>query len=65
MLIAYLGTSIFYNQLYVHWIWSLMAISFVIVNQSTPESLTVWTGRRGQAPRRQRFIPAGVPPNPR
>lgn len=31
-MIAFLLTSIFYNQLYIHWFWSLLTMSFLLYN---------------------------------
>jgi O-antigen ligase len=60
MLLAFLGTSIFYNQLYIHWIWSLMTISFLFAIRSTPAGVTPDTGRRARTPLRGSFVPAGA-----
>ena len=56
-MIAFLLTSIFYNQLYIHWFWSLLTISFLLHNltkglQGHPE--TMEHGGRISRPRRAR-----------
>lgn len=38
MMIAYLANGIFYNQLYIHWFWTLITITFVL-SQVTGSSL--------------------------
>jgi len=58
MLLAYLGTSIFYNQLYIHWIWSVMTIAFVLVNQTTRSGVPAQTSPRARTPLRGGFVPA-------
>ena len=60
MLLAYLGTSIFYNQIYISWIWSLMTISCVLATQSRPTGVTAHTGRRARTPLRGALVPAGA-----
>jgi O-antigen ligase len=35
-MIGYLATSVFYNQLYIHWFWSLLAISYVLCHLTRP-----------------------------
>jgi len=40
-MLGFLGTSIFYNQLYIHWFWSLLIISFVLSLVTRPTQLAV------------------------
>lgn len=35
-MVAFLGTSLFYNQLYIHWIWSLLMLAYVITGLTSP-----------------------------
>jgi O-antigen ligase len=63
MLLAYLGTSIFYNQLYVHWIWSLMTIAFLLAERSKPTGVTAQASRRVRTPLRGAFVPSRVAHN--
>jgi O-antigen ligase len=39
-MVGYLGSAFFYNQLYIHWFWSLLVMSWVLVGltDSTPKS---------------------------
>ena len=52
LLVAYLGTSIFYNQLYIHWIWSLLTISYLLAIQAGSIHKVV------RSPRRRASAPA-------
>jgi O-antigen ligase len=35
-MVGYLATSVFYNQLYIHWFWSLLTISYVLAGLTVP-----------------------------
>ena len=41
-MVAFLANSFFYNQLYMHWFWSLFALTYVLANVTrAPAKLTV------------------------
>jgi len=48
-MIAFLATGFFYNQLYVHWFWTLITITFVLSELTSGSPATANTGllRRG------------------
>lgn len=35
-MIGYLATSIFYNQLYIHWFWALITIGYILARLTSP-----------------------------
>jgi hypothetical protein len=50
-MVGFLATSIFYNQLYVHWFWSLLTISYVLLGLTHPIRASA-SERRGANPTR-------------
>jgi O-antigen ligase len=48
-MIGFLATSIFYNQLYVHWFWSLITIGYVLAGIVSPVAKPSSSGRPSQA----------------
>ncbi len=35
-MVGYLATSVFYNQLYIHWFWSIVTIAYVLSGLTSP-----------------------------
>jgi O-antigen ligase len=50
-MLAFLGTAVFYNQLYIHWIWSLLIISYVLYCLTRPGKAAIQPGSRPSGPR--------------
>jgi O-antigen ligase len=48
-MIGFLATSIFYNQLYIHWFWSLITIGYVLAGIVSPAAQRVSTSRTSHA----------------
>ena len=49
MMVAYLANSVFYNQIYIHWFWTLITIMFVLsqVSSNTPATANFRLSRNG------------------
>jgi O-antigen ligase len=47
--VAYICTALFYNQLYIHWLWSLLAITYMLFHLTRPggENLHARSRNRG------------------
>jgi O-antigen ligase len=48
-MIGFLATSIFYNQLYIHWFWSLITIGYVLAGIVSPAAQPLSTSRTSHA----------------
>jgi putative inorganic carbon (hco3(-)) transporter len=48
-MIGFLATSIFYNQLYIHWFWSLITIGYVLAGIVSPAAQPLSTNRTSPA----------------
>ena len=57
-MLGFLLTSIFYNQLYIHWFWSLLTLAFVL------HRMTVVSFRRSMPPPGRGGIPARISSRP-